>query len=137
MGTIFGVDLKGLFAGVFAGQISKATFTRRTAGAYDEDDPSGTPAQAVSSYSCDAQASSFEERFVEEAAVHKATYQAALILGTIVCVSGTAIAGIVPRPGDTISIPPPSGGAPQNGAIVAILAVTPATVTVAIKGPGP
>ncbi len=47
----------------------------------------------------------------------------------------TAAPGIVPGPGDTITIPPPNQTSTKTGEIMEVTAITQATVTVQVRGP--
>jgi hypothetical protein len=128
-----GVDWAADMAAAFGGDLHDATFVRHTAGAYDEDNPTGPPAIATATYACKALALSYAEEFVDGELIQRGDWKAIVLLGTV-ALAGTLAPGVTPNPGDSITIPPPGQSAPVTAAVVAVSSVTHASVTVQVRG---
>lgn len=135
-----GIDWAGDMAAVFGDELYDASFVKTTTGAYNPDDPTGPPAVTQATYACKAIAFSYVEEFVAGELIKRGDYKVLILLDTIALVGEdselTPVQGIIPNPGDGISVPPPNETTPKNGAIVAISSVTQASVTVVVRGEG-
>jgi hypothetical protein len=67
----------------FGGRLYDATFTKKTAGAYDTSNPSGPPSYAPIVYACKGIAFSYSVDFIDGERIKEGDYEVMILLGTI------------------------------------------------------
>lgn len=96
MPSLFGLDIAGLVASSLGGHLLPATLTVVTAGARGSDPTAGTNPTQVS-HACRGVLEDYATRTIDGTMVRVGDRRA-LLLG------GTLPAGVVPKPGDTVTI---------------------------------
>lgn len=127
MTTVLGRDLGADALGQFGGRLYTATLHKDVATV-----PSGSPTStniSTTDYTCDAIAFRYEESYVDGERIKRGDYRVVILLRSLP-------GGIVPNPGDRITIPPPGQTAPTNARIMTVDALTEAQITVHVRGPG-
>lgn len=109
----------------FAGELYEATLSRPPTTAYDENDATGGPSGSPTEYECEGIAFNYEQRDVDGTRIVKGDYRVVLLRGSL---------AIVPRPGDSISIPPPGTQTAVSARVISIEAVTSAQITMQVRG---
>lgn len=109
----------------FKGRLHAATLTRPAESAYDVNDPTAAPTGTPTTDDCEGYAFDYEQRDIDGTRIMKGDYAVTLLRGTL---------SFLPRPGDSISIPPPGSATPATARVIAIDAVTEAFVSLQVRG---
>lgn len=98
MPNLFGVDIKAIAASALGGLLYDATLGKKTAGVYNSSDPTAGQGVTTTNYTCKGVPTKVTHEFLDGDQVRRITGQVVILLGTM------STAGIVPAPGDTITI---------------------------------
>jgi hypothetical protein len=120
-----GGDLTGDAMAAFSGELDDATLTQQAATAYDVNNPTAGPTSTPVVHACEGIAFEYERRDIDESRVLKNDYRVVLLRGSL---------SVMPATGDKISIPPPGSETPATATVVRIEAVTPAQITIQVRG---
>lgn len=109
MTTLLGVNFQQVFASALGGQLLPVTLGKQTAGTIDPSDPTAGTSPTTTSYTCKGTTDKWRDEAPRDGtmgdSVRMKTFEVIILLGTM------STAGVIPRPGDTITIVPPGESA--------------------------
>lgn len=108
----------------FTGRMQSMTLSRQADSAIDVDDPTAAPTGTTTTYNGDGYAFDYDKRDIDETRILKDDFRV-IILRSL---------AVIPRPGDTLSIPPPNEVTPTTVRVIAVEAVSEAFCTVQVRG---
>jgi hypothetical protein len=123
--VILGRDGTAATLARFEGRLHSATLSRPAESALDVNDPTAAPTGSATTDACEGYAFDYEQRDIDGTRILKGDYAVTLLRGTL---------SVVPRPGDTIAIPPPGSSTPATARVINVEALTEAFVTVQVRG---
>jgi hypothetical protein len=120
-----GQDFEADALEAFSGELYDATLTQQPAQAYNENDPTAAPTSTPVTHTCEGIAFTYAARDIDGTRITKNDYRVVLLKGSL---------SVAPRPGDTVSIPPPGSTTPANARVINVEAVTEAAITLQVRG---
>lgn len=108
----------------FEGELYDATLSRPAESAYDTNDATAGPTGTPTTYAFEGVAFNYQQRDIDGTRIVKGDYRVVLL----------RLVAVIPRPGDSISIPPPGSSVAATARVVNVEAVTSAQITVQVRG---
>jgi hypothetical protein len=102
--SLFGIDMPAIFAAAMGDKLIDATLTKVFPGTYDITNPSAGNRPSSITYTCKAVAVDIVNEFVAADQTRGLHGKVLILLGTM------SAAGVIPAPGDTITMASPGGG---------------------------
>lgn len=92
MTTVLNRNWKSRMAARFGGRLRTATIVRKIVSGPDPADSAGPPLSTPQTYTCDAVAFAYQDRYVDGEVIRISDYQVTILLGTILAVADDAVA---------------------------------------------
>lgn len=109
----------------FSGELYDATLTQQAESAYDENDATAGSTGSTTEYDCEGIAFEYQRRDIDGSRIVKGDYRVVILRGSL---------AVEPKPGDSISIPPPGSETPATARVVLLEASTEAAYVVQVRG---
>ncbi len=134
MPTVLGIDWSADMAALLGDELYAGSFTKSTPDSFDASNPvSASP--DVDTYTFKGIAFSYAIGDLDSEQVTQGSWRVMILLGTILDDDDAPAPGIVPGPGDSISIAPPGQSTPISGTVTGPVSLNQAQCTVTVRGP--
>lgn len=120
-----GQDFSADAMDAFSGELYYAVLTQQAETAYDENDATAGPTSTPQTYNCEGIAFTYQRRDIDGTRVTKKDYRVVILRGSL---------SVEPKPGDTITIPPPGSETPATARVVELEASTEAAYVIQVRG---
>lgn len=109
----------------FSGELYSAVLTQQAESAYDENNATAGPTTTPQTYDCEGIAFTYASRDIDGTRVVKGDYRVVVLRGSL---------SVEPKPGDSISIPPPASVVARSARVINVEAATEAAYTLQVRG---
>ncbi len=136
MPTILGVDWSTEMAALLGAELYAGSFTKAGAISFDAGDPANVdPSDDAETYTFQGAAFSYAVADIDGELIRQGDYRVMVLLGSILDEDDELASGIIPGPGDSISIAPPGQSDAIAGVVVSVT-VNQAQCTCSVRGLG-
>lgn len=109
----------------FSGDLYAAVLTQTAESAYDDSDATAGTTETPQTYDCEGIAFTYARRDIDGTRVTKNDYRVVILRGSL---------AVTPKPGDSISIPPPGSETPATARVIELEASTESVYVLQVRG---